>query len=132
MYAGAVPNPVTTVVDHHKQPTLVAAAPAVRTELPAAQAINSAANIPAVRNDSRKPERDTPSRVVLIDPQTNAVVFRSLDATTGSVVDQVPAQAALRQRAYVDAQTVQALIKGKDVSAAVFASAATQDVDTTA
>ena len=129
MYAGAVPNPVTTVVDHHKQPTLVAAAPAVRTELPAAQAINSAANIPAVRNDSRKPERDTPSRVVLIDPQTNAVVFRSLDATTGSVVDQVPAQAALRQRAYVDAQAVRALIKGTNITTAVIA--AEQNVDTT-
>ena len=129
MYAGAVPNPVTSVLDHHKQPTLAATAPAVPTELPAAQAINPAANIPAVRNDSRKPEKSTPSRVVLIDPQTNAMVFRSLDATTGSVIDQVPAQAALRQRAYVDAQAVQALIKGRDVTTAVIA--AEQNVDTT-
>ena len=129
MYAGAVPNPVASVVDHHKQPTFAVAAPAVATELPAAQVINSAANIPAVRNDSRKPEKSTTSRVVLIDPQTNAVVFRSLDATTGTVVDQVPAQAALRQRAYVDAQAVQALIKGRDVTTAVIA--AEQNVDTT-
>ena len=129
MYAGAVPNPVTSVVDHHKQPTLAATAPAVPTELPAAQAINPAANIPAARNDSQKPEKGAPSRVVLIDPQTNAMVFRSLDATTGSVIDQVPAQAALRQRAYVDAQAVQALIKGRDVTTAVIA--AEQNVDTT-
>jgi hypothetical protein len=125
VYAGAVPNPVASVVDYHKQPTFAAAAPAVRTELPAAQTISAATNIPAARNDSRK----APSRVVLIDPQTNAVVFRSLDATTGSVVDQVPAQAALRQRAYVDAQAVQALIKGKDVNTAVIA--AEENVDTT-
>ena len=129
MYAGAVPNPVTSVLDHHKQPTVAAAAPAVPTELPAAQATSPAANIPAVRNDSRKPEKSTPSRVVLIDPQTNAVVFRSLDPTTGSVVEQVPAQAALRQRAYADAQAVQALIKGRDVTTAVIA--AEQNVDTT-
>jgi hypothetical protein len=129
VYAGAVPNSATSVVDHHKQPTVAAAAPAVPTELPVAQAVNPAANIPAARNDSHTPGKETTSRVVLIDPQTNAVVFRSLDATTGSVVDQVPAQAALRQRAYVDAQAVQALIKGKDVNTAVIA--AEQNVDTT-
>jgi hypothetical protein len=35
----------------------------------------------------------------------------------------------LRQRAYIDAQTVNALIKGKSVSAVL---AAAQDIDTTA
>jgi hypothetical protein len=66
---------------------------------------------------------------VIVDPQTSALVFRSLDADTGSVISQVPTQALLRQRAYVHAQTVQALIKGKDLSAAVLA--AEQNVDTT-
>jgi hypothetical protein len=129
VYAGAISNPVTSVVDYHKQPAVATAAPAVTTELPVAQAISPATNIPAARNDSRKPEKGTPSRIVLIDPQTNAVVFRSLDAYTGSVIEQVPAQAALRQRAYVDAQAVQALIKGKDITTAVIA--AEQNVDTT-
>jgi hypothetical protein len=43
----------------------------------------------------------------------------------------VPSQALLRQRVYVEAQTVQALIKGKDPTAAAVAASA-QDVDTTA
>ena len=65
-----------------------------------------------------------------IDPKTDTVVFRSLDANTGRIIDQVPAQALLRQRAYEDAQSVQALIKGKSVSTSELAVAA--DVDTTA
>lgn len=123
-------NPVAGVVDYHKQPPPAAAA-AVPTELPVPQAITSAANVPAARNDVRKAERPAPgnSRVVIVDPQTSALVFRSLDADTGSVISQVPTQALLRQRAYVHAQTVQALIKGKDLSAAVLA--AEQNVDTT-
>jgi len=130
--AGAALNPVTSVVDYRAQPALAATASAVPTDLPAPQAINPAPNIPAARNDARKAEKTTPgtSRVVIIDPQTNAVVFRSLDPTTGAILDQVPAQALLRQRAYIDAQTVQALINGKNVTTAELAAA--QDVDTTA
>jgi hypothetical protein len=131
VYAGAALGPVTSVVDYHKQPALAAVAPAVPTELPVAQAISPAANIPATRNDSRKADKSTPStsRSVIVDPQTNTLVYRSLDATTGNVIDQVPARALLRQRAYVDAQAVQALIAGKDVTTAVVA--AEQNVDTT-
>jgi hypothetical protein len=123
-------NPVTSVVDFRAQPAFAPAA-AVPTDLPAPQAVNAAASLPPTRNDTRKADKGTPgpSRVVIVDPQTNAVVFRSLDAYTGAVIDQVPARAALRQRAYVDAQTVQALIKGKSVFTAL---TATQDVDTTA
>jgi hypothetical protein len=123
---------VTSVVDFRAQPAFApTAAAAVPTELPAPQAINPAPSLPATRNDTRKADKGTPgpSRVVIADPQTNAVVFRSLDAYTGAIIDQVPAQAALRQRAYIDAQTVQALIKGKSVFTAL---TATQDVDATA
>jgi hypothetical protein len=132
MIGGVAVNPVTSVVDHRAQPALGAAAQAVPTDLPAAQAINPAATIPAARNDARKPEKATPgtSRDAIIDPPTNTVVFRSLDADTGAVIEQVPAQALLRQRAYASAQAVQALINGKDVAAAV--PAAAQDADTTA
>jgi hypothetical protein len=130
--AGVASNPVTSVVDYRAQPTLAARA-AVPTDLPAPQAVSPAPNIPPTRNDARKADRGTPgaSHVVVIDPQTDAVVFKSLDLTTGAVIDQVPAQAALRRRAYIVAQTVQALIKGKSVTTAELA-AATQDVDTTA
>jgi hypothetical protein len=129
-----ISNPVASVVDYHRQPALAAAGPAVPTELPVPQAITAAATIPAVRNDERRPERTAPaapgaSRVVIVDPRTDALVFRSLDADTGSVISQVPTQALLRQRAYVQAQTVQALIQGKDLSTAVLA--AEQNVDTT-
>jgi hypothetical protein len=126
-----ISNPVASVVDYHKQPALAAAGAAVPTELPPAQAIAQAPTIPAARNDVRKTERSAPgaSRVVIVDPQTDALVFRSLDANTGSVISQVPTQALLRQRAYVHAQTVQALIKGKDLSTVVLA--AEQNVDTT-
>jgi hypothetical protein len=66
---------------------------------------------------------------VIIDPQTNTIVFRSLDAYTGGVIEQVPAPALLRQLAYEEAQGAQALIEGKNPAAAMLA--AMQKVDTT-
>ena len=109
-------------------------APAAPTELPPVQAINPAPNISPIRNDSRRAAAPSPSpgtsRDTIIDPRTDAVVFRSLDAHTGAVIDQIPSRALLRQRAYVDAQTVQALISGKDVNTAALAAA--PDIDTTA
>ena len=133
MIAGLALNPVTSAVDSRAQLTFAAPTSAVRTDLPAPQAINPAPSIPPTRNDARKTDKATPdsSRVVIIDPHTSAVVFRSLDAYTGAVIDQVPAQAVLRQRAYINAQAVQALIKGKNVTTAELAAAA-QDVNTTA
>jgi hypothetical protein len=120
---------VTGVVGY-REPVAVGAAPAGPTDSPATQATSAAANIPAARSDSRKTDEGASgtSRVI-IDPQTNAVVFQSLDASTGGVIEQVPSRALLRQRVYVDAQAVQALIKGKNFSAAVIA--ASQEVDTT-
>jgi hypothetical protein len=130
--AGAASNPVTSVVDFRAQPTVAATAAPVPTDLPARQAVNPAPNIPPTRNDARKADKVTPgpSRVVIVDPQTNAVVFRSLDAHTGAIIDQVPAQALLRRRAYIEAQTVKALITGKSITSAALTAA--QDVDTTA
>jgi hypothetical protein len=129
--AGVASNPVTSVVDFRAQPVVAATAAPVATDLPVPQAVNPAPSIPPTRNDARKVDKGTsgPSRDVIIDPQTNAIVFRSFDAYTGAVINQVPAQALLRQRAYIDAQTVNALIKGKSVSAVL---AAAQDIDTTA
>jgi hypothetical protein len=123
-------NPVSGVVDFHAQLTLGTTAPAVPTELPAAQAITSAAaNIPAARNHSTEKGIPGTSRVVIIDPQTNEVVFRSLDAYTGGVIEQTPAAGLLRQRAYEGAQAVQALIEGKNQTTAMLE--AMEKVDTT-
>jgi hypothetical protein len=124
-------GPVTSVADFRPQPAVAASPPSVPTDLPAPQAVNPGSNIPAARNDSRKPDRTSPgtSNVVVIDPQTNAVVFRSVEPNSGIVIDQIPAQALLRQRAYMDAQAAQALVEGKDPSAAALS--AEQQVDTT-
>jgi hypothetical protein len=122
---GATLSPVASVVDFHAQPALGASAPAVPTDLPVAQTISQATNIPAARNDSRRPEKATPgpSRVVIIDPQTNAIVFRSLNARTGDIIEQLPTQALLRKRAYEEAMVVQALIDRKNPTAAALAAA---------
>jgi hypothetical protein len=125
------PNPVTGVADHRAQAASTATAAAVPTELPAPQAVSPAASIPASRNDSRNAEKGVhdASRVVIVDQPTNSLVFRSLDASTGAVIAQEPSRALLRQRAYVNAQAVQAAIKGKDITTAELAAA--QEVDST-
>jgi hypothetical protein len=117
-------NPVARVVEHPER-AAVAAAAAAPTDL-AVTATSPAASASAARSDSRKTGQVTPgtSRTIL-DPQTNAVVFQSLNASTGIVIDQEPSQTLLQQRAYV----LQALINGKDYSAALVAAA--QGVDTT-
>jgi hypothetical protein len=122
---GATLSPVASVVDFHAQPALGAGAPAVSTDIPAAQTISQATNVPAARSDSRNSEKATPgpSRVVIIDPQTDAIVFRSLDARTGDIIEQLPAQALLRKRAYEEAKVVQALIDRKNPTAAALAAA---------
>jgi hypothetical protein len=125
---GALPNPAASAVDLRAQPPAVATAPAVPTDLPASQALNAAANIPAARNDQRKPDKAATTGREIIDPQTSVVVFQSVDAQ-GHVIEQVPTQALLRRRAYEEAQTVQALVEGKDVTTAVLG--AVENVDTT-
>ena len=126
MDVGVALNPGTSVVGFREQPG-IAAGPVVPTDLPALQATSPAVNIPAAPNDSRQTQ-DAPrgiSRAVIIDPQTNTLVFQSLDAYTGDVIEQVPAPALLRQLAYEGAQAMRALIQGKYLNAAM------QKIDTT-
>ena len=126
MNIGAVPSPA---VDFRAQPPAVASTPVVPTDLPASQALNAAANIPAARNDQRKPDKAAAATGrEIIDPQTSVVVFQSVDAQ-GRIIEQVPTQALLRRRAYEEAQTVQALVEGKDITQAVLG--AVENVDTT-
>jgi hypothetical protein len=117
-------NPVARVVDFPERAAVAAAAAAPAD--PSVTGTSPAASFSTARNDSRKTDQVNPgtSRTI-IDPQTSAVVFQSLNASTGVVIDQVPSQTLLRQRAYV----LQALINGKDFSAALVAAA--QGVDTT-
>ena len=118
MNVGALPNPATGAIDFRAQPPAVATTPAVPTDLPVSQALNAAANIPAVRNDLRKPDKASATAREILDPRTNLVVYQSVDVQ-GHVIEQVPTQALLRRRAYEEAQTVQALIQGKDIATAV-------------
>ena len=71
-----------------------------------------------MRNDLRKPDKASATAREILDPRTNLVVYQSVDAQ-GHVIEQVPTQALLRRRAYEEAQTVQALIQGKDIATAV-------------
>ena len=123
-------NPVTSVGGYREQPNN-AAAPAVPTDLPAPQATSPAVNVSTAPSDSPQTPNGTQgtSRAVIIDPQTDTVVYQSLDAYTGDVIEQVPAPALLRQLAYEAAQAVQALIQGKNPTTAMLA--AMQKVDTT-
>jgi hypothetical protein len=130
---GVAVNPVTSAADFRAQPASAATVTAAPTDLPPARAVIPAPDIPPARTDTRKPDKSAPgtSRAVVVDPQTDTLVFRSIDPNSGIVLEQVPSAALLRQRAYLDAQTVQALVTGKDPAAAAVA-ATTQDVDTTA
>jgi hypothetical protein len=127
--AGVGLGPVTGVVGYHEQ-AAIAVAPGAPAGVPATDS-NPAARISAARGDPQDTNQSAArtSRVIT-DPQTNAIVYQSVDESTGGIIEQAPSQAALRQRAYADAQAVQALIKGKTfVEAAV---AAAQEIDTTA
>jgi flagellar protein FlaG len=117
-------NPVARVVDFPAR-AAVAAAAAAPTDRPATTT-SPAASVSAVRSSSPKTDQGASgSSRIILDPQTSAVVYQSLNASTGVVIDQVPSQTLLRQRAYV----LQALINGKDFSAAL--AAAAQGLDTT-
>jgi flagellar protein FlaG len=121
-------SPVTSVVGY-REPTTIAVAPVAVTDIPVPESTSQAAKIPAAHDPQKTDAATARTSRVIIDPQTNAVVYQSLDASTGAIVDQVPSQSLLRQRVYADAQAVQALIKGKSFSEAVVAAA--QEVDTT-
>jgi hypothetical protein len=108
------------VVGYHEQPG-IDAAPSVPTDLPALQATSPVANVPVALNDSQQTQDVSRgiSRAVIIDPQTNILVFQSLDARTGDVIEQVPAPALLRRLAYEGVQVLQAVIQGEDPNAAI-------------
>ena len=128
MNVGALPNPAPSAIDFRAQPPAVATTPAVPTDLPVSQALNAAANIPAVRNDQRKPDKASATAREIVDPQTDVIVYQSIDAQ-GHVIEQVPTQALLRRRAYEQAQTAQAVVKGQDIAQAELG--AVESVDTT-
>jgi hypothetical protein len=72
----------------------------VPTQLPAGQAVTAAdANTPS-RNDLPNSGPSDLSRLAFFDTAAASVVFQSVDALTGQVVQQFPDDATLRRRAY--------------------------------
>jgi FlaG protein len=63
----------------------------------APEAARSAGHDPA-QNAAARPDT---TRVFSLDPQTREVIFRVMDASTGLVRDQIPAEAMLRLRSYL-------------------------------
>jgi hypothetical protein len=119
MDAGMALKPVVSVVQSYAQP-VIAIAPPVPTELIAAKAVPPVDNSAPARNKPRQTQAtpDATTRDAFIDPQTNEVVYRILDARTRQVLHQVPDQAMLRMQAYARAQTARELAQGKNPTAA--------------
>jgi hypothetical protein len=70
----------------------------VPTQLPANQSVTATDTSTASRNDS--PSSSDLSHQAFFDTAAASVVFQSVDALTGQVVQQFPDDAMLRRRAY--------------------------------
>lgn len=120
MDAGYVKGPVAAVAIAPQRTTEKAEA-VTRTELPAEQAVpqtgrteqaqslarNAESALP--REAENKPDkqlrtRETKTKIDL-DPETSSVVFKSIDAESGDIVQQFPAEAILKLRAYAREST---------------------------
>jgi|SRR5277367_3916509 hypothetical protein len=76
-----------------------AAVSGVPTQLPANQSVTATDVSVASRNDSQSPSQLL-SQQAFFDTAAASVVFQSVDALTGQVVQQFPDDATLRRRAY--------------------------------
>ncbi|MBI3436536.1 MAG: hypothetical protein HY056_15915 [Proteobacteria bacterium] len=78
----------------------------VTTQLPPAKTVTAAGMLASLQNAARQnadPNASDKARYVLIDPQTQDVIYRVVDARRGQVVRPVPAESTLRLRAYMRA-----------------------------
>jgi len=86
---------------------------AVPTDLSPAQSVTASTTVAPNNNNAQSNPNDY-QNTVLIDPATREVVARIVDARSGQVVEQIPAEAMLRMQAYE-----QALANGKTVTQAL-------------
>jgi flagellar protein FlaG len=81
-----------------------------RTELPAAKTVTAAAAVETVRLDISNAGSALQSietsvrRATIVDAETRQLVFRATDQRTGRVLQQIPDEALLRLRAYVQSE----------------------------
>jgi hypothetical protein len=92
-------TPRPPAVTDTQRAAIVAAPEAVRTELPAAAVVSQAVEAQASGSGDGAPERL--ERRVIIDSDTQSLVYQALDDRTGTVVKQYPEEALLRRRAYL-------------------------------
>jgi hypothetical protein len=105
MDAGVTIKPVAGVaVTDYARPAAVVATGAVATDLPDNKAVSPTSDSTPVRNDTPQPpdssSADYVTRTVTIDPQSREVIYRVIDSRTRQVIQQVPDEALLRNRAY--------------------------------
>ncbi len=111
MDSGSITRPTPTPALNAPQRTdSLAAAGAVRTELPAEAAVQQVNEAEAVRFEPSDGAReraaveralqDVIKRRIEIEPKTREVVYQKVNEETGEVVRQVPDEALMRLRAY--------------------------------
>ena len=105
----ARPAPISAHNAPHRADTL-AAAGAVKTELPPEASVQQIGEAEPVRFEPSDGARDRAAldaalrevidRRIMIEPVTREVVYQTIDRESGEVIRQLPDQAMLRLRAY--------------------------------
>jgi hypothetical protein len=93
-------RPVGTPVAVSFLPASNAALGGVPTQLPASQSVTATDASTPSRNDSPSASSSDLSHEAFFDTAAASIVFQSVDALTGQVVQQFPDDAMLRRRAY--------------------------------
>jgi hypothetical protein len=106
MDAGLTIQPVTGVaITDYVRPAVTAATNTGPTELPPEQTVSPAPD-PTPTGNGPQPggsSSDNVTSSITIDPQSREVIYRVIDSRTKQVIQQVPDEALLRNRAYSQA-----------------------------
>lgn len=105
MDAGLTSRPLASVaVTDYVRPAAAATIGTTPTDLSPEQTVIPAQDTSKTGNDTPQPagagQLSEYVRSVTIDPQTREVIYRVIDSRTNQVIDQVPDQTLLRNRAY--------------------------------
>lgn len=96
--------PSSAVASDYVRPAAVAAQGAATTDLPNSQAVTPGASAGATQNSNPQLPAESSAAYfthdIILDPQTREVIYRVIDTRTQQVIQQVPDQALLRNRAY--------------------------------
>ncbi len=107
MDAGISIRPVTGVaVTDYVRPAAAATAGTGSTDLPPEQTVAPTVDPTPTRNNpvpAGSSNADYDTRSITIDPQSREVIYRIIDSRTNQVIQQVPDETMLRNRAYSQA-----------------------------